>query len=141
MGDCCLEHGHEEHLSQHLGKVKERSRASISQMDGTASAESPVPTGLLYLKKSSPGWAGRFPSGSVVKTPSANAGNKGDKGSIPKRRQSPGGGNGNQLKNSGLESPHGQRSLVGCSPWGRKELDMTEQMNTHLQQAGEAQMK
>ena len=21
---------------------------------------------------------------------------------------------------------HGQRSLVGCSPWGRKELDMTE---------------
>ena len=24
---------------------------------------------------------------------------------------------------------HGQRSLVGYSPWGRKELDMTEQMN------------
>ena len=22
---------------------------------------------------------------------------------------------------------HGQRSLVGCSPWGRKESDMTEQ--------------
>ena len=22
--------------------------------------------------------------------------------------------------------PHGQRSLVGCSPWGRKELDKTE---------------
>ena len=21
---------------------------------------------------------------------------------------------------------HGQRSLVGCSPWGHKELDMTE---------------
>ena len=21
---------------------------------------------------------------------------------------------------------HGQRSLVGCSPWGRKELDTTE---------------
>ena len=21
---------------------------------------------------------------------------------------------------------HGQRSLVGCSPWGSKELDMTE---------------
>ena len=21
---------------------------------------------------------------------------------------------------------HGQRGLVGCSPWGRKELDMTE---------------
>ena len=23
---------------------------------------------------------------------------------------------------------HGRRSLVGCSPWGRKELDMTEQL-------------
>ena len=27
---------------------------------------------------------------------------------------------------------HGQRSLVGYSPWGHKELDMTEQpMHTH----------
>ena len=25
-----------------------------------------------------------------------------------------------------LENPHGQRSLVGYSPWGRKELAMTE---------------
>ena len=24
---------------------------------------------------------------------------------------------------------HGQRSLVGYSPWGRKELDMTERLN------------
>ena len=28
-----------------------------------------------------------------------------------------------------LENPHGQRSLVGYSPWGHKESDMTE----HLQ--------
>ena len=26
---------------------------------------------------------------------------------------------------------HGQRSLVGYSPWGRKELDMTEWLSTH----------
>ena len=26
---------------------------------------------------------------------------------------------------------HGQRSLVGYSPWGRKELNMTEQLSTH----------
>ena len=26
---------------------------------------------------------------------------------------------------------HGQRSLVGYSPWGRKESDMTEQFSTH----------
>ena len=27
---------------------------------------------------------------------------------------------------------HGQRSLVGCSPWGRKELDMTERLHFHF---------
>ena len=25
--------------------------------------------------------------------------------------------------------PHGQRSLLGCSPWGREELDTTEQLH------------
>ena len=28
---------------------------------------------------------------------------------------------------------HGQRSLVGYSPWGRKELDMTERLSSHTQ--------
>ena len=26
---------------------------------------------------------------------------------------------------------HGQRSLVGCSPWGREELDITERLHFH----------
>ena len=26
---------------------------------------------------------------------------------------------------------HGQRSLAGYSPWGRKELDMTQQLNNN----------
>ena len=26
---------------------------------------------------------------------------------------------------------HGQRSLVGCSPWSRKEMDMTERLHFH----------
>ena len=26
---------------------------------------------------------------------------------------------------------HGQKSLADYSPWGRKELDTTEQLNTH----------
>ena len=30
---------------------------------------------------------------------------------------------------------HEQRSLVGCSPWGSKESDMTEQVNTHTHTA------
>ena len=28
--------------------------------------------------------------------------------------------------------PHGQESLVGYSPWGRKELDMTERLSWHV---------
>ena len=27
---------------------------------------------------------------------------------------------------------HEQRSLVGCSPWGHKELDTTEQLHFHF---------
>ena len=27
---------------------------------------------------------------------------------------------------------HGWRSLVGCSPWGREELDMTERLPFHF---------
>ena len=27
---------------------------------------------------------------------------------------------------------HGRRSLVGCSPWGREESDMTEQLHFHF---------
>jgi len=27
---------------------------------------------------------------------------------------------------------HGQRSLVGCSPWGHKESDTTEQLDFHF---------
>ena len=41
-----------------------------------------------------------------------------------------GGGHGNPLQYACLENPHGQRSLVDFSPWGRKELDTTEQLNT-----------
>ena len=35
-------------------------------------------------------------------------------------------GNGNPLQYSCLENPHGQRSLVGYSPWGLNESDTTE---------------
>ena len=59
-----------------------------------------------------------FPRGSDSKEPSCIAG---ELGSIPGLGRSPGGGHGNPLQYSCLENPHGQRSLVGCSPWGRKE--------------------
>ena len=32
-----------------------------------------------------------------------------------------------------LGESHGRRSLVGYSPWGRKELDTTERLHFHFQ--------
>ena len=52
--------------------------------------------------------------------------NGGDLGSFPGLRRSPGRGHGNPLQYSSLENPHGHKSLVGYSPRGHKELDMTE---------------
>ena len=66
----------------------------------------------------------------MVKNPPANAGELRDLGSIPGLGRSPGGGHSNPLQYSCLESPHGQRSLEGHSPWGHKESDMTEQLST-----------
>ena len=56
------------------------------------------------------------------KESTCNAGDTGDVGSIPELRRLPGEGNGNCS---------GQRSLVGYSPWGHKELEKTERLN-HL---------
>ena len=41
-------------------------------------------------------------------------------------------GNGTPLQYSCLEKSHGRRSLVGCSPWGREESDMIEQLHFHF---------
>ena len=57
--------------------------------------------------------------------------NVGDLGSIPGLGRSPGEGHGNPLQYSRLENPHGQRSLAGYSPWGRKESDTTERLSAH----------
>ena len=64
-----------------------------------------------------------FPGGSDSKESACTAG---DLGLIPGLGRSHGGGHGNTLQYSCLDTSHGQRSLVGYSPWGRKELDMTE---------------
>ena len=56
---------------------------------------------------------GGFLHGSVVKNLAANAG---DAGLIPELGRSPGEGSGNILP----YSCHGQRSLVGSSPWDHK---------------------
>ena len=41
-------------------------------------------------------------------------------------------GNGTPLQYSFLEKSHGWRSLVGCSPWGCKQLDTTERLHFHF---------
>ena len=64
-----------------------------------------------------------------AKNPPAKAGNARDTGSIPGSERSPGGGNGNPLQYSCLES-YGQRNLMGCCPRGRRESDTTEYTRT-----------
>ena len=44
--------------------------------------------------------------------------------------RSPGSGHGNPFQYYCPENPHGQRSLLGYSPWDCKELDMTERLST-----------
>ena len=71
---------------------------------------------------------------SVVKNPPANEGDTGDRRrgldpwvwEIPWRRKK------NSLQYSRLEKFHGQRSLEGYSPWGRKQLGMTERLSTYV---------
>ena len=67
-----------------------------------------------------------FPGGSDSKESACNSG---DLGSIP-GLGSPGGGHSNPLQYSCLENSNGQRSLVGYCPWGCKESDTTERLNT-----------
>ena len=66
-----------------------------------------------------------FPGGSGSKEYACNSE---DLSLIPELGGSPG-GYGNPLQYSCLENLHGQKSLVGYSPRGRKESDMTERLS------------
>ena len=61
----------------------------------------------------------------LVQTVKESACNAGDPGSIPGSGRSPGEGNATHSKVLPREFD-GQKSLGGYSPWGGKELDMTE---------------
>ena len=67
-----------------------------------------------------------FPGGSAGKQATRKAG---DPSLIPGLGRSAGGGHGNPLQYSCLDSPHGQRSLAGCSSQGHKESDTTERLS------------
>ena len=64
-----------------------------------------------------------FPGSSDGKESACTAG---DPGSMPGLGRFSGEGNGKPTPMFLPGESHGQRSLVGYSPWGRKELDMTE---------------
>ena len=66
----------------------------------------------------------------VEKNSPASAGDIRDTGLVPGSR-SPGVGNGNLLQLFLPRKCHGQRSLVGYSPWGHKVLGTTEQLSAH----------
>ena len=71
----------------------------------------------------------RFSGGSEGKESACNAG---DLDSVPRLGRPPGEGHGNPLQYSCLENSQGQRSLEGCSPWGRKELDTSARLSTYI---------
>ena len=70
----------------------------------------------------------------MVKNLPANTGDARDVSSVPGLGRSPGGGHGTSVGMVPIlmaqvlypGKPHGQRSLEGYSPWGCRELDMTE---------------
>ena len=61
-----------------------------------------------------------FPCGLTGKESACNVG---DLSSIPGLGRSPGGGHGDTLQYSCPVNPHGQKSLVGYSPCGRRVRD------------------
>ena len=70
-----------------------------------------------------------FPHSSVSKESACSAG---DPSLIPGSGRSPGEGNSKPLQHPCLEKSHGQRVLVGYSPWGHKESGMTERLTRSL---------
>ena len=80
-------------------------------------------------------WSGLpFPSPEFLGLPGGLDGKEsacyaGDLGLIPGLGRSPGGGYSNPLQYYCLENPRGQRGLASCSPWGRKESDITERLS------------
>ena len=89
--------------------------------DGTTTKKSEGGWGN-YLKSWFWSWLFNF-DGSNSKEHACNAG---DPGSISGVGRSPGEGNSNPQPEFLSGEFHGQRSLMGYSPWGRKESDMLE---------------
>ena len=103
---------------------------SASKMDSSVSetsdhSKSHPPQSVMLQSPAGIVGALGFPGGASGKEPSCQCRRHlRDTGWIPKSGRSRGEGNGNPLQYFG--KPHGQRSLVGYSPWSRKESNTTE---------------
>ena len=73
-----------------------------------------------------------LPSGSAVENPPANARDAGNAGSIPGSGKIPWRKEWQPTLVFWSGKSHGQSSLVGCSPWGPKEQDMTEHTTQNI---------
>ena len=114
-GDCSCE------IKRHLHLW----RIAMTNLDSILKSRDitlPANAGKLYCPYSQ---SYDFPVAQAVKESACDAG---DKGSIPGLGRYSGEGNGNPLQYSCLENPMLREA---CSPWGGKELDMTERL-THL---------
>ena len=97
-----------------------------------SSGRSVTPSQINHLKVDNrSSVSGAFQVVLVLKNPPGNAR---DLGLIPGSGRSPGEGGGNSLPTPVFlpGESHGQRSLVGYSPWGHKESDTTEGLSTPI---------
>ena len=89
-------------------------------------------TPVRYLAQEDPLEKGQATHSSVLGFPGSSTGkestcNVEDLSSIPELGRSLEEG---MATHTCLENPHGQSSLLGYSPWGHKESDVTEQRST-----------
>ena len=85
--------------------------------------------GLVLLKGPEGSHAQRFPGGSVVENPPANAG---DTGSIPGSGRSPGGGNLNPLQCSCLQNPTDRDAWQAAAHGVAESQTRLKQLSTHV---------
>ena len=105
-----------------LARRKEKKKAEKCQLPIYGRKEGTTTDSITWWY-----WLMGFPVGSDGKESTSYTG---DLASIPGLGRSQGGGHGNHLQYSCLENCHGQKSLLGCSPWGHKELDTTEPLSS-----------
>ena len=96
---------------------------------------------LCFAKPSTDVRGGVISLSPRISQSSESACNAGDLGSIPGSGRSLGEGNGNPLQYFLPGELHGQRSLASYSPWGHKELDMTERLTLSHSLSGNAELQ